>query len=108
MDEQRTDPGGDPQDIVIQLLRVLSEVDLEGLGEDLRRLDSATTRRAMTGASLLAEAVTRAMLGSGALGEALDTEFSDAPAHVSHRARGVRIEVHDDEADPALDSASEA
>lgn len=106
-DDTSEAPGG-PEDIVIQLLRVLSEVDLEGLGDDLRRLDAATTRRAMTGASLLAEALTRATLGSEPVAEALGTEFSDAPAHVPHRDRGVRIEVHDDEAGTATDTTSEA
>lgn len=101
------DPTGGPEEIVVQLLRVLSEVDIEALGDDLRRLDTATTQRAMTGASLLAEALTRAALGSDTVADALGTEFTRAPEHVPHRDRGERIEIHDDEAAPA-DDASEA
>lgn len=87
----------DPQDVVIQLLRMLSEVDLESLGEDLQQLDRATTQRAMTGASLLAEAITRATLGSDALGDVLGVELDEPSGHVSGDRRGERIEVHDDE-----------
>ena len=69
----------------------------EGLGEDLRRLDDATTRRAMTGASLLAEALTRAAFGSDTLSGALGVTLDEAPPHVPLRSRGERIAVHDDE-----------
>lgn len=98
----------DAEDVVVQLLRVLSEVDLEGLGEDLRRLDDATTRRAMAGASLLAEALTRAAFGSAAVSEALGVELDEAPPHVPLRARGERVEVHDDEAGAADQGVSGA
>lgn len=108
MAEDTTPPIPDPEEIVIQLLRVLSEVDIEALGEDLRQLDTASTRRAMTGATLLAEALTRATLGSATVAEALGTEFHTAPEHVPHRERGEHIRIHDDEATTATDSASEA
>ncbi|GAA8851550.1 hypothetical protein DUHN55_38050 [Helicobacter pylori] len=88
---------GDAQDVVVQLLRVLSDVDLEGLGEDLRHLDDATTRRALTGASMLAEAITRAAFGSDTLSGALGVTLDEAPPHVPLRSRGERIAVHDDE-----------
>ncbi|MGO4131605.1 hypothetical protein AB4028_09485 [Janibacter sp. RAF20_2_2] len=96
------------QEVVIQLLRVLSEIDVEALGDGLRQLDTATTRRAMTGASLLAEALTRATLGSDTVAAALGTELTEPPVHVPHRERGVRVTIHDDEAARADDSASEA
>lgn len=105
MRDDQTDPLGGPEDIVVQLLRVLSDVDLEGLGEDLRRLDSATTRRAMTGASLLAEALTRATLGADSVADVLGTELAEAPPHVPHRERGVRIEIQDDEATTTVSEA---
>lgn len=108
MVDDPTDPSGGAEDIVVQLLRVISEVDLEALGEDLRRLDSATTRRAMTGATLLAEALTRATLGSESMADLLGAEFADPAPHVPHRERGVRIEVHDDEAGTATETANEA
>lgn len=98
----------DPQDVIVQLLRVLSEVDLDGLGEDLRDLDGATVRRAMTGATMLAEALTRATLGSQGVVDALGVEFTETAAREPYRSRGVRIAVHDDEADAALDPTSEA
>ncbi|HBO53870.1 hypothetical protein N5P18_16200 [Janibacter terrae] len=91
------DPFGEAQAVVVQLLRVLAEVDLDGLGEDLRRLDNATSRRAVTGATLLAEAITRATLGAGPVADALGVELGAPPEHVPLRARGVRIQVHDDE-----------
>ena len=72
---EHTDPR--PEDIVVQLLRVLSEVDIETLGDDLRRVDTATTRRAMTGASLLAEALTRATFASTTLADALGVELDE-------------------------------
>ena len=93
------DEGTDPNAVVIQLLRVLSEIDIDGLGEDLRRIDGATARRAMTGASMLAEALTRATLGADSVTDALDVEFDTPPTHDTHRSQGVRIEVHDDEAE---------
>lgn len=102
------DDTADPQDVVVQLLRVLSEVDLDGLGEDLRRVDGATARRAMTGASMLAEALTRATLGSDAVGGALGADFDEPPFHEPQRSPGVRITVHDDEATTAMDPTSEA
>lgn len=107
MGDDQTDPPMGPEDIVVQLLRVLSDVDLEGLGEDLRRLDSATTRRAMTGASLLAEALTRATLGSPSVASALGAEFVDVPEHVPVRDRGQHIQIHDDETMTTTDHASE-
>lgn len=106
---EHTDPR--PEDIVVQLLRVLSEVDIETLGDDLRRVDTATTRRAMTGASLLAEALTRATFASTTLADALGVELDEPSEHVSHRERGQRIRIHDDEAAAAVtdtDIASEA
>ncbi|APH01262.1 hypothetical protein ASJ30_06640 [Janibacter indicus] len=106
MAEQEQTP--DAEDVVVQLLQVLSEVDLEGLGEDLRRLDEATTRRAMTGASLLAEALTRAAFGSAAVSGALGVELDEAPPHVPLRSRGERVEVHDDEAGAADEGVSGA
>lgn len=108
MSEERHEQGTDPNDVVIQLLRVLSEIDLEGLREDLRGVDAATARRAMTGASMLAEALTRATLGAEAVADALDVEFDSPPTHAAHRDRGVRIEVHDDEAATAFDPTNEA
>lgn len=102
------DDSSQPQDVVVQLLQVLSEVDLDGLGEDLRRVDGATARRAMTGASMLAEALTRATVGSDAVADALGADFGDPPHHEPRRPAGVRIVVHDDEADAALDPMSEA
>ncbi|HIZ99655.1 MAG TPA: hypothetical protein H9805_13905 [Candidatus Janibacter merdipullorum] len=98
----------DPQDVLVQLLRVLSEVDLEGMGEDLRDLDGATARRAVAGATMLAEALTRASLGSRGVADALGVDFTEPAAHEPYRSRGVRIAVHDDEADAALDPTSEA
>ncbi|MGO1166547.1 MAG: hypothetical protein ACTMHL_08010 [Janibacter sp.] len=98
----------DPQDVIVQLLRVLSEVDLDGIGEDLRALDGATARRAMAGATMLAEALTRATFGGEAVGEALGVDLSGPGEHEPYRSRGVRIDVHDDEADTALDPTSEA
>lgn len=98
----------DPQVVIIQLLRVLSEVDLDGLGEDLGRLDGATARRAMTGASMLAEALTRATLGNEAVTDALGVVFDEPEVEVPHRDRGQRIPIHDDEAETALDPTSEA
>lgn len=95
-------------EIIVQLLRVLSEVDLEGLGEDLQRLDDATTRRAVTGASLLAEAISRAVLGSDAVGGPLGVEFDERPPHVPLRSRGEHIEVHDDEAGTAHEEVNGA
>ena len=71
------DDSAHPQDVVVQLLQVLSEVDLDGLGEDLRRVDGATARRAMTGASMLAEALTRATFGSETVADVLGTEISE-------------------------------
>ena len=106
---EHTDPR--PEDIVVQLLRVLSEVDIETLGDDLRRVDTATTRRAMTGASLLAEALTRATFASTTLADALGVELDEPIEHVPHRERGQRIRIHDDEAAAAVtdtDIASEA
>ena len=94
MAEQEQTP--DAEDVVVQLLQVLSEVGLEGLGEDLRHLDDATTRRALTGASMLAEAITRAAFGSAAVSGALGVELDEAPPHVPLRSRGERVEVHDD------------
>lgn len=108
MAEDTTPPLPDPGEIVIQLLRVLSEVDIEALGEDLRQLDTVATRRAMTGATLLAEALTRATLGSDTVADALGTQFHSVPDHVPHRERGEHIQIHDDEATTAIDSASEA
>lgn len=102
------DDSSQPQDVVVQLLRVLSEVDLDGLGEDLRRVDGATARRAMTGASMLAEALTRATFGSDTVADALGADFGDPPSHEPGRSAGVRIVVHDDEAATAMDPASEA
>ena len=102
------DDGTETNDVVIQLLRVLSEIDLDGLREDLRQVDGATARRAMTGASLLAEALTRAMLGAEAMADAFDVEFDTPPAHGTHRSTGVRIEVHDDEVEAGVDVPSEA
>ena len=104
---------GDPREVVIQLLRVLSEIDIDGLREDLRRVDGATARRAVTGASMLAEAVTRATLGPDALGDLVGAEFDapddvDAPGESGHRPRGERIEIHDDGAALGLDPTSEA
>ena len=105
----QNEPLGGPEEIVVQLLRVLSEVDLEALGDDLRGLDTATTQRAMTGASLLAEALTRATLGSETVADALGTEFGGPASHVPHRERGQRITIHDDEvATATTDHASEA
>lgn len=98
----------DPHVVLIQLLRVLSEVDLDGLGEDLGRLDGATARRAMTGASMLAEALTRATLGKESVTDALGVAFDEPETEAPLRARGQRIPIHDDEAEPALDPTSEA
>lgn len=98
----------DPQDVIVQLLRVLSEVDLDGIGEDLRDLDGATARRAVAGATMLAEALTRATLGAQGVADALGVEFSEPDAHEPYRSRGVRVDVHDDEADATLDPTSEA
>lgn len=98
----------DPQDIIVQLLRVLSEVDLDGIGEDLRDLDRATTRRALAGATMLAEALTRATLGSHGVADALGVDFTESETHAPYRSSGVRIAVHDDEADVSLDPTSEA
>ena len=103
-----SEPHGGPEEIVVQLLRVLSEVDLESLGDDLRGLDTATTQRAMTGASLLAEALTRATLGSQGVAGALGSEFGGPPSHVPLRERGQRITIHDDEVASATTDASEA
>lgn len=103
MDDER-----EAQDVIVQLLRVLSEVDLDGIGEDLRDLDGATARRAMTGATMLAEALTRATLGSQGVVDALDVDFTESEPHEPYRSRGVRIDVHDDEAATALDPTSEA
>lgn len=91
------DPLDEAHAVVVQLLRVLAELDLDGLGEDLRRLDHAASRRAVTGATLLAEAITRATLGAPPVAEALGVELDAPPEHVPVRARGVKIEVHDDE-----------
>lgn len=102
------DERSQPHDVVVQLLRILSEVDLDGLGEDLRRVDGATARRAMTGASMLAEALTRATFGSDTVADALGVDFGDPPFHEPQRSPGVRITVHDDEAATAMDSTSEA
>ena len=102
------DERSQPQDVVVQLLRILSEVDLDGLGEDLRRVDGATARRAMTGASMLAEALTRATFGGDTVADALGVDFGDPPFHEPQRSPGVRITVHDDEAATAMDSTSEA
>lgn len=104
MDEQ----SGDPRDVVIQLLRVLSEIDVEGLREDLRRVDGATARRALTGASMLAEALTRATVGSDALTDVLGVELDASGEPAPRRPRGGRIEIHDDEAALDLDPTSEA
>lgn len=102
------DEHSQPHDVVVQLLQVLSEVDLDGLGEDLRRVDGATARRAMTGASMLAEALTRATFGSDTVADALGVDFGDPPHHEPRRSAGVRITVHDDEATTDLHPASEA
>ncbi|NYF96814.1 hypothetical protein [Janibacter cremeus] len=102
------DDTSQPQDVVVQLLRILSEVDLDGLGEDLRRVDGATARRAMTGASMLAEALTRATFGSNTVADAFGVDFGDPPFHEPQRSPGVRITVHDDEDTTALDTPSEA
>ncbi|WP_338751988.1 hypothetical protein [Janibacter alittae] len=102
------DDNSQPQDVVVQLLRVLSEVDLDGLGEDLRRVDGATARRAIAGASMLAEALTRATFGSETVADALGVDFGDPPFHEQQRSPGVRITVHDDDAATAIDPASEA
>ena len=98
----------DLQDVIVQLLRVLSEVDLAGVGEDLRALDGATARRALTGATMLAEALTRATLGGQGAADALGVDLTEPEPHEPYRSRGVRIDVHDDEADAALDPTSEA
>lgn len=89
--------GADVGDVVIQLLRMLSEVDLEALGDDLRRLDRTTSQQAMTGASLLAEAITRAVLGTDAVGDVLGVDLDGGAGHVPRAQRGELIEVHDDE-----------
>lgn len=102
------DEESNPQDVIVQLLRVLSEIDLDGVGEDLRRLDGATARRAMAGATMLAEALTRATLGSDAVAEVLGVDFGEPEVHAPYRSRGVRIDVHDDETNAALDPTSEA
>lgn len=102
------DDRSQPQDVIVQLLRVLSEVDLDGLGEDLRHVDGATARQAMTGASMLAEALTRATFGSDTVADALGVDFGDPPFHEPQRSPGQRITVHDDEAATAMDSTSEA
>ncbi|WP_435198335.1 hypothetical protein [Janibacter sp. GS2] len=102
------DEESDPQDVIVQLLRVLSEIDLDGIGEDLRGLDGATARRAMAGATMLAEALTRATFGSEAVADALGVDFDDPGGHAPYRSRGVRIDVHDDETTAALDPTSEA
>lgn len=102
------DDSSQPQDVIVQLLRVLSEVDLEGLGEDLQQVDGVTARRAMTGASMLAEALTRATLGAESVAGPLGVDFGDPDLREPQRSPGVRITVHDDEADTAMDSTSEA
>lgn len=102
------DDENEAQDVIVQLLRVLSEVDLDGLGEDLRGLDGATARRAVTGATMLAEALTRATLGSHGVADALGVDLTEPEPHEPYRSRGVRIDVHDDEAATALDPTSEA
>ncbi len=98
-EDETTDPAGeqDVGDVVVQLLRILSEVDLEELGEDLRALDRVTTQQAMTGASLLAEAITRAMLGTEGVAGVLGVDLHEAPEYVPLTRRGVPIEVHDDD-----------
>lgn len=103
MDDER-----EAQDAIVQLLRVLSEVDLDGIGDNLRDLDGATARRAMTGATMLAEALTRATLASQGVVDALGVELTESEPHEPYRSRGVRIDVHDDEAATALDPTSEA
>lgn len=103
MDDER-----EAQDAIVQLLRVLSEVDLDGIGDNLRDLDGATARRAMTGATMLAEALTRATLGSQGVVDALGVDLTESEPHEPYRSRGVRIDVHDDEAATALDPTSEA
>ena len=108
MGEARTPHGEGAEELVVQLLRVLSEIDLEELGDHLRRVDRATTRRAVTGATLLAEAVTRAALGADPVAEVLGTDFAEATTHVPHRDRGRRIEIHDDEADAVGESGAGA
>lgn len=102
------DDSSHPQDVIVQLLRVLSDVDLDDLGEELRRVDGATARRAMTGASMLAEALTRVTLGSDTVADALGVDFGDPPFHEPQRSPGVRITVHDDEATTAMNPMSEA
>lgn len=99
------DENADPQDVIVQLLRVLSHVDIEGLGEDLRDVDGATARRAMTGASMLAEALTQAVFGIDTVADALGVDFDDLPTHEPSRSPGVRITVHDDEAPGAVNSS---
>lgn len=94
------DESSQPEDVIVQLLRVLSEVDLDDLGEDLRQVDGPTARRAMTGASMLAEALTRATLGSETVADALGVDFDHGFAETPHeggRSPGIRITVHDDE-----------
>ena len=103
MDDER-----EAQDAIVQLLRVLSEVDLDGIGDNLRDLDGATARRAMTGATMLAEALTRATLASQGVVDALGVDLTESEPHEPYRSRGVRIDVHDDEAATALDPTSEA
>lgn len=98
----------DLQDVIVQLLRVLSEVDLEGVGEDLRALDGATARRALTGATMLAEALTRATLGNETVADALGVDLTEPDPAEPYRSRGVRIEVEDDEAATTMDPPSEA
>lgn len=98
----------DLQDVIVQLLRVLSEVDLDGVGEDLRDLDGATARRALTGATMLAEALTRATFGSEGVADALGVELTGPDVAEPYRSRGVRIDVEDDEDDVTMDSPSEA
>lgn len=97
-----------PHDVIVQLLRVLSEVDLEGLSEDLRRVDGATARRAVTGASMLAEALTRATLGSDTVADALGVDFQTPSFDEEPRRSGVRIVVHDDETVTDAESSREA
>lgn len=98
----------DLQDVIVQLLRVLSEVDLDGVGEDLRDLDGATARRALTGATMLAEALTRATFGSEGVADALGVDLTGPDVAEPYRSRGVRIDVEDDEDDVTMDSPSEA
>ena len=102
MVDGKDDGGGAADDVgeaVASLLRLLSEIDMDELGEDLRELDSATSQRALTGVSLLAEAITRAVLGADGVADVLGVDLDQVPEHTPHTQRGERIVVHDDDAE---------